>query len=79
MFTTAFWKGAAERAVRTFAQVLLAVFGTEATGLLDTDWPGALSAAGMAVVVSLLMSIAASGVGGYGPGITEAPRYEPRH
>lgn len=79
MFTKAFWKGTAERAVRTFAQALIAVFGTEATGLLAVDWPGALSAAGMAAVISVLMSLAASGIGGDGPGITEEPRYDAKH
>jgi hypothetical protein len=61
MFTKAFWNGAAERAARTFAQSLLAVLGGNGLGLLDADWLAALSVAGMAVVASLLTSIAAPG------------------
>ena len=60
MLTKAFWLAALERAVRTFAQALIAVFATTQTGLLDVDWPGALSAAGMAAVLSILTSVAAS-------------------
>lgn len=62
-----FWTAAAERAVRTFAQALAAVLTAGATGLLGVDWVGALSAAGMAALLSLLMSIAASGTGQPGP------------
>ena len=57
MLTKAFWKGAGERAVKTFAQALVAVIGVGAVGLLDVDWRGALSAATLATVISLLTSI----------------------
>lgn len=53
-----FWSKALDRAIRTFAQALLGVFGTGATGLLEADWAGALSIAAMAAIVSVLMSIA---------------------
>lgn len=69
MFTIPFWKAAAERAVKTFAQALVAVGLTGATGLLDVDWPAALSAAGLAAVVSLATSVASSGVSGDGPSL----------
>ena len=52
-----FWRGAMERGVKTFAQALVAVIGVGAVGLLDVDWLGALSAASLATVVSLLTSI----------------------
>ena len=55
--TSAFWKGAVERAVKTFAQALLGVLMGGATGILDVDWLAALSVAGLATVVSLLTSI----------------------
>ncbi|PJN38992.1 holin [Streptomyces sp. CB02959] len=70
MNTSAFWKATAERAVRTFAQALVAILGANATGIVDADWPGALSAAGMAAALALLTAIATSG-GPTGPGLTE--------
>ena len=57
IWSSAFWRGAAERAVKTFAQALVAVIGVGAVGLLDVDWLGALSSATLATVVSLLTSI----------------------
>ena len=57
IWSSAFWRGAAERAVKTFAQSLVAVIGVGAVGLLDVDWIGALSAALLATVVSVLTSI----------------------
>ena len=52
------FKAALIRAVRTFAQAALAVLGTGAVGLLETDWVSVLSVAAGAAVVSLLMSLA---------------------
>mgnify|MGYP000173821378 CR=1 FL=1 len=69
MTSTAFWRAAAERAVRTFAQALIAVLGVGATSVLDVDWPGALSAAALAALLSLLTSVASSGVGDPGPSL----------
>lgn len=58
IFTAAFLRGAAERAVKTFAQTLVAVVtAAEVVGILDVDWSGALGAAGLAAVLSLLTSI----------------------
>ncbi len=47
----------AVKGVRTFAQTLAGVLTAAGTGLLDTDWIGALSASGMAGVVAVLMNI----------------------
>lgn len=63
MFTKTFWKQAAERAVKTFAQSALAVLTASATGILGIDWPGLLSVSGLAAVASILMSIVTAGVG----------------
>ncbi|MFC7308016.1 holin [Streptomyces monticola] len=57
MWNAAFWKDTAERAVRTFAQALVAVLTAGATNLLDVDWAAALSTAGMATVLAVLTAI----------------------
>lgn len=63
MFTIKFWKDAAERAIRTAAQALLALWATDVTGVLAVDWVQAGSVAGLAALTSILMSIIATGVG----------------
>lgn len=78
--TPAFWKGAAERAVKTFAQALLGVLMGGATGILDVDWLAALSVAGLATVVSLLTSISTPDFTAGAPDFEAQPDdYEPRH
>ena len=52
------FKAAAIRAVKTWAQAGLAYLGTGAIGVLETDWVGFLSVTCMALVLSLLMSLA---------------------
>ncbi|MFG2502859.1 holin [Streptomyces sp. NPDC048441] len=73
MWTAGFWKATAERALRTFAQSLLAVLIAGATTLLDVDWKAALATAGMATLLAVLTAIGAANVGAHGPGITETP------
>lgn len=50
-------RAALVRAIRTIAQTVLAFIGTGATGILDVNWTGALSAAALAGVISILTSI----------------------
>jgi hypothetical protein len=69
MWSGAFWKAAFERAVKTFAQALVAVMTADGFGLLDANWTARLSAAGMAAVLSLLASIGSAGVGNSGPSL----------
>ena len=38
MFTKAFWKEAAERAIKTAAQVVLTFIGLDGAGLLGLNW-----------------------------------------
>ena len=57
IWTAAFWRGATERMIKTAAQALLAVAGVGAVGIMDVDWWGALSAAALAAVLSLITSI----------------------
>lgn len=56
-------KDIAERAVKTFAQSLVAVGLAGTTDLLSVDWVNALSIAGLATLVSILTSIASSKIG----------------
>lgn len=64
MFTTEFWKGAGERAVKTFLQTFVAVvvagLGADAVGvsagLLDVSWLDALSVSALATIMSLATS-----------------------
>lgn len=60
-----FWLGAAERAVKTFCQVFVAVIflgvGADAVGvtagIADVSWTDALSVAGLATILSVATSI----------------------
>ena len=63
MLTYAFWRSAVERAVKTFAQTLLALLSVGGIGLLTAPWTSALSAAGMAAVLSVLTSMTSEPVG----------------
>ena len=66
MFTVKFWKDAAERAIRTAAQALLALWATNVSGVLEVDWVQAGSVAALAALTSVLMSIVATNVGDKG-------------
>ena len=52
-----------ERAVKTFAQALAAVLTAGATNLLEVPWGGALAAAGLAALLSVLTSVASAPFG----------------
>jgi hypothetical protein len=69
MFTFEFWKATFVRAVRTFAESMLAYIGTGAIVLKDVDWVAALSAGGLGAVIAVLMALAT--------GIPEAPKNAP--
>ena len=66
MWSVEFWKSAGERALRTFAQVLLSLIVVGETGFMDVDWVQAGSVAGLAALASVLMSVVATGVGDKG-------------
>ena len=63
MFTLVFIQSTAERVVRTVAQTLLALIGTNVVAVTDLDWPQMLAASATAGIVALLTCIVASGVG----------------
>lgn len=60
LFTKDFWTYAFERAVKTIAQAAIALITAEAFGLFNGEaWINVASVAGMAGVVSILMSLTA--------------------
>lgn len=63
MFDSKFLKATAERAVKTFAQALLAILGTDAMGVLTADLLEAVQVAGAAALLSVLSSVVSSGFG----------------
>lgn len=63
MWTRTFWKQAIERALKTGAQTAVALLGVAGLGVLDVDWTQTASVVGLAVVASLLTSVASAGVG----------------
>lgn len=72
-----FWKAVAERAVKTFAQALVAVFAAGVT-VLDVDWGQALAIAGTAALLSVLTSVGSLKLGQYdGPSLVDEAVVEP--
>ncbi|WP_229434734.1 holin [Nocardia farcinica] len=69
MLSKQFWRGAAERAVKTFAQTLLALLSAVSVGALTgggIPWQfvvGAVGASAWAAALSLLSSVASTTVG----------------
>lgn len=56
----------AERAIKTFAQALIAYFGAGALDVLSADWGEALSVGAGAAVLSLLTSLGSLKLGASG-------------
>lgn len=70
-----FIKDTIERAVKTFAQSLIAVGLVGATDIVHADWLNALSIAALAAVISILTSIVSSNFGDSGTaGLTTATK-----
>ena len=51
-------RAAGIRAIKTFAQTACGMIGGELVGIVEVDWPGVLSVAATAAVLSLLTSVA---------------------
>ena len=53
-----FWKAALIRAVRTFAESMLAYIGTGALIISDVNWLAALSAGAFGFIIAILLALA---------------------
>ncbi len=63
MFSRLFWSLTVERAVKSFAQALVALLGAGGMDLFHAPWYAMLSTATMAAVLSVLTSVASARVG----------------
>lgn len=63
MFTGKFWVATFERAIKTFAQAVLALLTGDGMGLLAVDWGTVASVGALAAVASVLTSIVSLGLG----------------
>lgn len=72
--STWFLKSLVERAVKTFAQALVAVLSAGAADVMSVPWQGALGAAAFAALLSVLSSVASSAWGDPGtPSVVHEP------
>lgn len=75
IYTAAFWKAAAERAVKTFAQTAVASLTVTAAaggGITDAAWLTVASVSGLAAVISVLTSVGSGMATGGGPSVTNS-------
>ena len=78
--TPEFWRGASERAIKTFCHSLLAVLTTGVVGIAVAEHERALSAAALATLVSLLTSLSQAEFTAGAPAFDAQPDgYDPRH
>ena len=76
MYSTNFLVAVSERAIKTFAQTLLATIGADAAGVFTASTLDAVTVAAGAALISVLTSFASSSTGRTGPslaGETTAP------
>lgn len=73
MYTVEFWREAAERAIKTAAQLAVATIGTGAVGLLEVDWQAVVLASALGAVLSILTSVASAPFGQPGTPSLVAP------
>ena len=63
MFSRPFWRGAAERALKTLAQTLAALLLADGVDLLSLDWQATLATVATATVLSVLSSLVSAPLG----------------
>jgi hypothetical protein len=67
MYAAAFWTGAFDRALKSFAQMLLILWGaSDVFNVLEVNWAETLGIGAGALVISLLTSIVSAPVGDRG-------------
>lgn len=62
MWTAKFWRAAAERAAKTFAQTLVVLLGAGSVDVASVGWAQALSLSAGAALLSVLTSVASTRV-----------------
>lgn len=73
MWTGLFWKDAVERALKTFAQAVLALLlVAPQTSIISFDWPTVLLTSATAAVISLLTSLTSAGLTSKKPTVSPA-------
>lgn len=78
LLTSRFWVAAVERAVKTWAQSMVALIGANAVAVTDLDWLQLFAVSGTAAIVSLLTSVASAGIGPHGPSLADESVIPPR-
>ena len=63
MFTLIFWQATLERAVKSFAQSLVAALGAGSAAGWDVPWWSYLSVAAMTALLSVLTSLSSMPIG----------------
>ena len=77
MWTAQFWKAAIERAVKTFAQTLLAVLSLDGLDWLSVNWGDTFLTAGIAAALSVLSSVVTGVATDGSPSMTDAEKLTP--
>ena len=66
LFTGSFWLDALERAIKTAAQTVLGLIGTNVADVTSLDWHEVGIATAFTTGLSILTSIVSSGIGEHG-------------
>jgi hypothetical protein len=77
VFTLIFWKAIAERGLKTFVEAWAAALVADAGGLIDADWIGSLSIAGMATLIAVLLNIGVGLSTNGSPSLGDAEKLSP--